>query len=116
MIEPKGKARKIVLPADSVGPTVTLGCGFPERWKEIRANIPVELPPEREEALKETIFKSCNLYLEAARLREAGAATARAVTKPAGKQLAPLESFAKHLLAASAVWPSIRGLQDDRLG
>jgi hypothetical protein len=90
--------------------------GFRERWKDIRTTIPNDLPPEKEDALEQGIFKACDAFLGAVRLRDAGAATARAITAPAGKQLAPLESFAKQLLAASAVWSSVRGLYDDHLG
>jgi hypothetical protein len=116
MTGPKGRSRKSVLPADSVGPAVTLGVSVQERWSKIRTTIPSDLLPEKEDALKEGIFQICNVFLGGVRLRDAGAATARAIAEPAGKQLAPLESFAKHLLAASAVWPSIKGLHDDHLG
>ena len=116
MTESKGKSRKVVLPAESVGPTVTLGVGFQERWIKIRMTIPGELPPEKEGALREGILRFCNMFLAAIKLRDAGASTVRAITAPASKQLAPLDSFAKHILAASAAWSSIKGLHDDRLG
>jgi hypothetical protein len=114
--QPKGKSRKVVLPIDSVAPGVTLGVGFQERWPRIKMAIPGDLLPEKETALREGIFKSCATFMGASRLRAAGAATAAAIRKPGAKQLAPLASFARHLLAASATWSAIKGLQDDRLG
>jgi hypothetical protein len=112
----KGKARKVVLLADRGGPTVTLGVGFPERWEKIKKTIPDELSPEKDAKLRDGILRSCNMFLGANRLRDIGVATAAAIRKPAGKQPAPLESFANHLLAASATWSAIRGLHDDHLG
>jgi hypothetical protein len=110
----QGKARKVVLLAGQ-GPAVTLGVGL-ERWEEIKKTIPSDLSPEADAKLRDGIFEHCNVFTSDSRLRDSGIATAAAIRKPAGKQPAPLESFAKHLLAASATWSAVKGLQDDRLG
>jgi hypothetical protein len=116
MTQAKGKSRKVVLLADRAGPSVTHGFGVWERWEKIKTTLPSGLSPEKEGALRDGIFRFCDIFVSALRLRDEGAATAVAIRKPAGKQPAPLESFAKHLLAAAAVWPLIKGLQDDHLG
>ena len=111
----KGTPRKVVLPTEAAGPSVELLVSF-ERWEKIKIAIPGQLSPKKDTVLRDGIFRSCNSFLSATRLRDAGAASAAAIRRPAGRQPAPLESFARHLSAASATWSAIKGMQDDRLG
>jgi hypothetical protein len=107
--------RKAILPASLSLTRELLSIGD-EQWSRIRAHLPKTLTTDKDNQLRRAILVCCSAYLTRYSRSQEGAATAAAVRRTGGKQPAPLERLAKHLLMAAEAWSEISEMYDDRRG